>query len=111
MTGGQYHRHKLGKWFAAAGMDIADWHIVDLRELLQRDPRTDKVGWHEDCTYDNTVCVVMSQPGFVDTIAMLMEMANGTNEVYQGDHNMFVVHCHTGWHRASTEHSFVLELS
>ena len=84
-----------------AGGDIRDWFTLDLRPFLKKDP-ADTVGWHEDCTSDNTCMVVIGQEGSTQVIYMCMEMASGICREHAGVHDKFLIHCHSGWHRAST---------
>jgi hypothetical protein len=70
-----------------------DFDVIDLREILVKDPGV-SVGHKQDFEYERTQVVVVSQDGFPDLIKSVIDTAN-----FNMAH--FFMHCKTGWHRAS----------
>jgi hypothetical protein len=96
----------MEKFFAYVGpTEAATWHVVNLNEILHKDPGT-VVGHKEDCEHHRTQQVVMSQAGFPDLIEFGLRAASGfepetgLNGVHGSNKMLFV--CRTGFHRAST---------
>jgi hypothetical protein len=94
------------KFFAHVGpIEAATWHVVNLCEILHKDPGT-VVGHKEDCSHPRTQQVVMSQAGFPDLIEFGLRAASGLEpdaglNGVDGSNKMLFA-CRSGWHRAST---------
>ena len=93
----------------AAGEDIDDWYIMDVRDALPRDPAS-RVGHKEDGKYPQTQRAVVGQSNFVELILFLVCLAFGGARDIERAYSKFYVHCRTGFHRASTCGAFLAEV-
>ena len=94
VSGGEENFKKFVKVYP----DLKDWYVIDLKEVLVKNP-VDSVGHREDAQYALTQRVVMSQDGFNDLIMHLVRAATGEDP--PATDKMFVK-CWSGFHRADT---------
>jgi len=92
VSGGENDCHDFMDWL---GIRASEWMVIDCRPWLEKDPG-DAIGHKQDCTAPLTQRTVIAQHNFPEIVEYIL------SEMLTRKVSKFMVHCKTGYHRAST---------